>query len=283
MRTLLVPPEDVVAALKTSELVASLRTQDNAIIEVLCHEPAKALFECMVGVDAVHSYSGENHLSVLRSQLLMARQLRRHSFDQIMVLRDQSRWPALAMAMGSRLVPVQLQPRSLAKPVLLAPNIDSRYIRRKFGVSALMPMVIFHQQEAGVNNSHEWPTRYWVELINLLAESGPYQVVFVGNTAQRAKATEICSISNLTTPSHNLCGLTSLRDILGLIACAKVVVGTTVLHHQLSTCLNTKTVDMNQAPLTREATPSDLIQAIESVLSNGREADNASGNTSSVV
>jgi ADP-heptose:LPS heptosyltransferase len=282
MRTLLVPPEDVLAALKTSELVASLRTQSNAIIEVLCHEPAKALFECMAGVDAVHCYSGENHLSVLRSQLLMARQLRRQSFDQIMVLREQSRWPALAMAMGSRLVPVQLQPRCVAKPILLAPNIDSRYIRRKFGVSALMPMVMFHQQEGSIH-TNDWPTRYWVELINLLAEAGPYQAVFVGSTAQRAKATEICAITNLTTPSHNLCGLTSLRDILGLIACAKVVVGTTALHHQLSACLNTKTVDMNQAPLTQAATPGDLIQAIESVLSNGRESDNASGNTSSVV
>lgn len=263
MQTLLVPPDDVLLALKTSDYVAKLQQAPDAAIHVLCADPNKALFECIKGVQTVHCWTGENHVGVLRSQLQVARKLRKVKLDQVIVNNPQRRWPALVLAMGS--VSHSVEPVDSSSPVVLqAPNIDSRYIRRKFGVSALMPMVIFHQQQ--LPQQADWPTRYWVELINLLAESGPYQAVFLGTTAQRGKATEICAISNMTVPSHNLCGLTSLRDTLGLIACTRICVGTTDLHTQLSVAMGSKTVAMASAPLTVQASPMDVLRAIESTL-----------------
>jgi ADP-heptose:LPS heptosyltransferase len=276
MRILLVTPDDILAALKTSALVTLLNQTPGSTIEVLCAESVKALFECMTGVHAVHSYSGENHLSVLRSQLQLARKLRNQRYDQTIALKPQRRWPAMALAMGSKLVASPAY-ADISAQVLHAPTIDSRYIRRKFGVSALMPMVLFHPQ------AEQWPTRYWVELLNLLSEGGPFQAVFVGNAGQRSKATEVCAIANLTVPSHNLCGLTSLRDNLGLIACAKMVIGTSVTQHQLSIALGTKALDMQRAPLTLQASPRDVLLAIEQLLAGDSNLDNTSGSASHLV
>ncbi len=269
MRTLLISPDSVSAALKLSEPVAQLQTLSQ--VQVLCGQPVKALFECMTGVQQVHFFSGENRIGYLRSQLQVARQLRKEQFDQVIVMRAERRWTALSLAMGSRAstlaMALQGNPlllkSALLNPILKAPNIDSRYIRRKFGVSALMPMVVFHQQQ------FNWPTRYWVEFIQLMNEAQPFQVVFVGNAGQRAQATEICAISNLTTPTHNLCGLTSLRDLLGLLACAKVCVGNDMVTTELGLALGTKTVDMVRTPLSTGASPRDLMSAVENVLSNG--------------
>jgi ADP-heptose:LPS heptosyltransferase len=273
MRTLLVPPDDILAALKTSALVPLLNQTPDSTLDVLCSEPIKALFECMMGVQTVYDYSGENHLSVLRSQLKLARSLRSQGYDRTVVLKPQKRWPALALAMGTKVVPSPAWVETNTT-VLHAPNVDSRYVRRKFGVSALMPMILFHSQ------LNYWPTRYWVELINLLSDSGPYQAVFIGNASQRSMATEVCAISNLAVPTHNLCGLASLRDNLGLIACAKIVVGSLATQHQLSIALGTKALDMKRAPLTAEATPRDLAQAIEQTLAGDRNSDNTSGSAS---
>jgi ADP-heptose:LPS heptosyltransferase len=261
MLTLIVPPADLAQALQTSHLIATLHEAPGTSVHVLCADALKPLFECMKGVQAVHHWSGDSHVGVLRSQLQVARQLRKFHFSLVLVLNEQRRWPALVLAMGSQGQRIeQDQTRAAISCCLHAPNIDNRYLRRKFGVSALMPMVLFHQQP------NDWPTRYWVELLNLLAESGAYQAVFIGDTAHRAKATEICAVSHLTVPSHNLCGLTNLRDTLGLLACARVTVGTTKLHTQLSLAMGSKTVDMANAPLSAAASPSDVLRAIESTL-----------------
>ncbi len=119
------------------------------------------------------------------------------------------------------LAQIQALPTTLSRP-----KMDSNYARRKFGVSALVPIVLC---VAGHSNSlapdqKDWPNRYWFELAQQIQERfGATQIVFIGDTADRSRATEI---STLVGPlAHNLCGMTSVYETMALMNSALAVIG----------------------------------------------------------
>jgi ADP-heptose:LPS heptosyltransferase len=148
-----------------------------------------------------------------------------------------------------KIAPIEspVQSSSQAKLVLPA-NPSPAYVRRKYGVSALMPVIViaFANTPAPLDTDPalaQWPARFYAQLaLEMNERLHPVQIVFVGSTPQRLRATEIIAMTGL--PAHNLCGLASLGDTMNLIASSRAVITDSDQWLQLSqavgrTCLAT--------------------------------------------
>jgi heptosyltransferase II len=128
-------------------------------------------------------------------------------------------------------------------PLLTRPSMEPSYARRKFGVSALMPVIVFvagHSRSMPPDHK-DWPNRYWFEL-SLKAQErfGPTQIVFIGSTADRSRATEITTL--IGPLAHNLCGMTNVYETMALMTGAMSVVGSDHVMLHLSSALGVPNV-----------------------------------------
>jgi heptosyltransferase II len=128
-------------------------------------------------------------------------------------------------------------------PLLTRPTMEPSYARRKFGVSALMPVLIFvagHSRSMPPDQK-DWPNRYWFELALQAQERfGQIQIVFIGDTTDRSRATEIATL--IGPLAHNLCGMTNLYETMALMTGALSVVGNDHVMLHLSSALGVPNV-----------------------------------------
>ncbi len=157
--------------------------------------------------------------------------------------------------------PMHLAPQA---KLVLPTNPSPAYVRRKYGVSALMPVIViaFASTPTAVNTDAalaQWPARFYAQLaLEINDRLHPVQLVFVGSTPQRLRATEIIAMTGLA--AHNLCGLASLGDTMNLIASSRAVITDSDQWLQLSHAVGRACL------MTDGANPEQIMRQLEQAL-----------------
>lgn len=238
-------------------------------IAILAEEETAALFKSSARVNQVFRYPGrllpKHAISILEFTFSLRDQafakvtnclpIRSKLFNKILGLITRTTVDHLEHSLGKA--------QSLGALSLKAPTMDPFYVRRKFGVSALTPMMIFimgsdmpnsgsGQTLYQSNRDHRsWSKRYWLELAHLVEERyGRFQFALLGGIADRSRATELCAL--LGPNAHNLAGQTHLHETLALMACAHSIVGIDHPWTQLGPALQTPTVAIHGGTAPRE-------------------------------
>jgi heptosyltransferase II len=199
---------------------------DRAIF--LEHSHYKPLLAMLVGVRARWGFAPHWPLTLTRT-LKLVHELRQRPLRL-------AQWLELA-----NFGPIGNNPAPL--PLLNRPKMEPSYARRKFGVSALMPVIIFipgHSRSMPPDHK-DWPNRYWFELFLRIQERfGQTQIVFIGDTADRSRATEIATL--IGPLAHNLCGMTNVYETMALMTGALSVLGSDHVMLHLSSALGVPNV-----------------------------------------
>jgi heptosyltransferase II len=205
---------------------------DRAIF--LDHSHYKPLMTMLVGIRARWGFGPHWPLTLTRTLNLVS--------EQNTGSPRLAQWLEL-VDLGKRGSDQNVDEQRASLPLLSRPSMEPSYARRKFGVSALMPVLIF---VAGHNRfmppgHKDWPNRYWFELSQQVQERfGQVQIVFIGDIVDRSRATEIATL--IGPLAHNLCGMTSLYETMALMTSALSVVGNDHLMLHLSSALGVPNV-----------------------------------------
>jgi heptosyltransferase II len=198
------------------------------------HSHYKPLLAMLIGIRARWGFSPHWPLTLTRTLKLV--------HEQNSTPLNLAQWLALANLGATSQNPVQ--GKALTPLVLLRrPSMEPSYARRKFGVSALMPVLVFvagHSRSMPPDHK-DWPNRYWFELALQAQERfGQTQIVFIGDTADRSRATEIATL--IGPLAHNLCGMTNLYETMALMTGAMSVFGNDHVMLHLSSALGVPNV-----------------------------------------
>ena len=239
-----------------------------------------ALASMLIGIR--HRYGFKNSPASIGS-LLYTRttSLTAASRKRVTTLRD---WLRLALPEANL---VQIRQRSQATPTLVPKMYDPDYIRRKHGVSALQPIIIFaaeqgsHKPSKGLpqlaENSEKlvpWPSRYFADLsLQYVAQYQISQVVFMGNVADRPRATETMTMIPLAT--HNLCGVTNIAESVSIMSTAKVCVSADPFWLDLARSLQITAIDLNETASPELAMQSIAVCKLSNLPSPKSDSDSA--------
>lgn len=174
------------------------------------------------------------------------------SRKRVTTLRD---WLRLALPEANM---VQIRQRSQAVPALRPKMYDPDYIRRKHGVSALQPIIVFAAEQGShkPSNLNHWPSRFFADLsLQYVGQHQITQVVFMGDLADRPRATETMTMIPLA--SHNLCGVTNIAESVTIMSTAKLCVSADPFWLDLARSMQITAIDLTQI-----ATPELAMQSI---------------------
>jgi ADP-heptose:LPS heptosyltransferase len=291
-KVVLQSPAELNGALVTAACVERLRRElPQCQIDILCERAVAAVFESHPQVSQVHCVQFETKF-VVRSKLsrlsnkirkidlyLKASQrLRQEQYDRIYWKPTPTPIQTVSRRLGQQLFVWASAIRNAkssseidcqSEPCIptLKPRMDLAYARHKFDLSVHLPTVVFVLGSARLKpidllqaNRSTWANRHWVELAYALQERfGKCQVVLLGSTAERHRATEVAAL--VGPLAFNLCGQTKLHEVIGLIAASHAVVGMDHPYMSLAVSLSAVTVDHS---LNRPHwTPNDTANAIE--------------------
>lgn len=230
-----------------------------------------ALASLLIGIR--HRYGFQSAQANLRS-LLYTRTVpfKAANRKRITGLRD---WLRLALPEANM---VQIRQRSEAIPTLRPKMYDPDYIRRKHGVSALQPIIIFAAAQGSPlalkelpNHSDDdaklvhWPSRYFADLsLQYVSQHQISQVVFMGDVVDRPRATETMTMIPLA--SHNLCGVTNIAESVSIMSTAKLCVSADPFWLDLARSLRVVAIDLNHVA-SPELALQHIAQAFRSIAS----------------
>lgn len=291
-RVVLQSPTELRAALQTAAYVEQLRRElPQCQIDILCEPSVAAVFECHPQVSQVHCINFElssksssklarfsNKIRKIDLYLKASQRLRQEHYDRIYwkpsnapnqnwqqrTLQKLFVW-ACAIRNAKPTPLISHNDQATAAP--LKPRMDLTYARRKFDLSTQLPTVVFIAGSVNFKKndalnlvSSAWANRHWVELAYALQERvGKCQIVLIGSTAERHRATEVAAL--IGPLAFNLCGQTKLHEVIGLMAAAHAVVG--IDHPFISLANSLGVVTINHSLNQPHWTPNDTVNAIE--------------------
>lgn len=166
-----------------------------------------ALVPFFAGVPVRTGYSGEMRFGLLND----IRQL-----DKTVLTQTVQRFVAHAYDKNY----AQLSSIPIPYPVLQADKNNTENLLNKLGLDLSRPVIGF-MPGAEYGPAKQWPVAYFARLAAKLVAAG-YQVWVFGSAREKQLGAEI--VQGVTDHAINLCGKTSLVDVLDLIACATQVV-----------------------------------------------------------
>jgi heptosyltransferase-2 len=110
--------------------------------------------------------------------------------------------------------------RPIANPSLSVTHTDCDIALKKLDLSLGQRIAVFCPG-AEYGAAKRWPIAYYAELAQQLRTQG-YTVWLLGSKKDQEVADKIVALGNAKV--HNLCGKTTLRDAIALLACADLVV-----------------------------------------------------------
>ena len=263
MRTLIIAPDTASDAVMTQPLTVLLRrVAAGAHITVLVFADHAPIFLAMSDVDDVIALPRQAGRLPVMEMTRIARVLRRHRFEQALVLHDSLQ--AAILAWSAR-IPIRrsvghrsrfglinrphqkgqllkIDPRRpiaerfahlafdaskplpirLPNPSLARRNALDRSVIARLGLAEAKPILALCVGIEG-KPSRRWPARRWAALITLASDAWPdFELVLLGSTADRSFATEVAALSGRRC--FNLCGRHSLTESMAVLAQAELVV-----------------------------------------------------------
>ena len=163
-------------------------------------------------------------------------------------LRD---WLRLALPEANM---IQIRQRCQVVPSLHPRTYDPDFIRRKHGISALAPIIVFAAGQGSKSPKKpapdqtllHWPSRYFAELsLRYVDQYSAAQSVFMGDIADRPRATETMTMTTLA--SHNLCGVTNIAESISIVSTAQICISADPFWLDLARSLQVTTIDLNES------------------------------------
>jgi len=263
MRTLIIPPDTGSGALMTQPLTVMLRrVAAGAHITVLAFSDHAPIFLAMTEVNDVITVPRQTGRLPLLEMTRLVRVLRRHRFEQALVLHDSLQaailvWSAripIRRGLGSRsrfglinrphakdqLLKIDLRrpmaerfahlafdpskplPIRLPNPSLARRKRLDQSVMARLGLVDAKPILALCIGVEG-KPSRRWPARRWAALISLAADVWPdLAPVLLGSAMDRSFATEVAALSGRRC--LNLCGRHSLTELMAVLSQAEAVV-----------------------------------------------------------
>jgi heptosyltransferase-2 len=263
MRTLIIAPDTASDAVMMQPLTVMLRRiAAGAQITVLACSDNAPIFLAMTDVDEVIELSRRTGRLPILEMTRITRVLRRHRFEQALILHDSLQAAVLAWSaripirrgLGYRsrfglinrpqdkgpllkvdprrpiserfahlaFDPSKPLPVRLPNPSLSRRKYLDRSLAARLGLKGGAPILALCVGIEG-KPSRRWPARRWAALITLAADVWPdFEPVLLGSTADRSFATEVAALSGRRC--LNLCGRHSLTESMAVLAQAEAVV-----------------------------------------------------------
>lgn len=172
---------------------------------VLPNSFKSALIPCLAGIRKRTGYAGEFRYPLLND----ARRL-----DQRALPLMVERYAALADLPGTRLT------RPLPAPRLTVREPERQALRNRLGLTGAAPVAALCPG-AEYGPAKRWPPAYFSDLAQRLARDG-WQVWAIGSPKDHPIGEQIAGLS--AGVCVNLCGRTSLDEVVDLLSCARLVV-----------------------------------------------------------
>ncbi len=263
MRTLIIAPDTASDAVMTQPLTVMLRrVVAGAQITVLAFSDHAPIFRAMNDVDQVIALPRQTGRLPLLEMTRIVRVLRRHRFEQALVLHDSLQAAILAWSaripirrgLGSRsrlglinrphdkgqllkvgprrpvaerfahlaFDPSKPLPIRLPNPSLARRNDLDRSVMARLGLADAKPILALCVGIEG-KPSRRWPARRWAALVTLVTNAWPdLEPILLGNAADRPFATEVAALSGRRC--LNVCGRHSLTELMAVLAQAEAIV-----------------------------------------------------------
>jgi len=178
----------------------SAATYDRAI--VLPRSFKAALIPWFAGIRQRTGFRGESRFGLINDV---------RPFDQRVLDQTVKRFVALGLSRGDSLP-------EIPEPALRVDGARQDALRERLGLHTGRP-VIAMMPGAEYGPAKCWPLQYFAELAGRLEEAG-YVVWILGSDKDKPAGDQVCS-GNAAT---NLCGLTTLEDVIDLLALTEQVV-----------------------------------------------------------
>lgn len=139
-----------------------------------------------------------------------------HVLDERVLKKNVERYVALGTPRGAALPPPILNPRLQSDPARQREVIGALGLHPEQPAIALLPGAEF-------GPAKQWPAAHYGELARSLAGQG-YQVWILGSKKEEALGAQVLAGAN-AGGVHNLCGRTTLTDVVDLLSVCRAAVG----------------------------------------------------------
>ena len=114
------------------------------------------------------------------------------------------------------------KPENIEFPQFAVDEVQRERLRDNLGLNHERPVICFCPA-AEYGPAKRWPTARFAELNDSLQQQG-FQLWIMGSAKDQAIGDEIATQAQIKEHLHNLCGRTSLVEVIDLLSCATIVI-----------------------------------------------------------